>query len=275
MFRGSAAIDYSNACTYVNPAFSHEVYKYIIQQDMWIQLQDCPYENPRLIVMNNLLLSVGGQISSYVPFSDSYVYTNKILCLQGEKWKKIFPRMNIARSSPGVAIQLHYLIVIGGYNQSGHIASLEILDEETNKWSLLQDSPCPLYNPSATLCGEHLYILSEGDDEVYCSSLQLSTSSGSPPALTWTPIPQPPVYNSTIATLSGVPVLVGGEDRESRTTTSTVYSLSHGQWVECGHLCETRSQYLVASHNTSHMLVVVGGIASTGPSATVQLCSVV
>ena len=248
---------------------------YIMQQDMWIRLQDCPYENPGLIVMNNVLLSVGGARSSYVPFSDSYVQTNKLFCLEGKKWKKHFPSMNTTRSSPELATQSHYLIVIGGWDQSYHsIASVELLDEETKKWSLLQDLPHPLYHPSVTFCGEQLYILSGWDEGGYYSSLQLSTSNG--PVLAWTPIPQPPVYSSTIATLTGVPVVVGGRDRESHTINSTVYSLSHGQWVECGHLCEARYDCLVTSHSTSHMLVVVGGINSTHhDSATVQLCSVV
>ena len=179
---------------------------------MWIQLQDCPYEDPGLIVMNNLLLSVGGRRFSNALFIDGYVYirTNKLFCLQWEKWKKHFPSMNIARSRPGLATQSHYLIVIGGWGQSDHaMASVEIFDEETNKWSLLQDLPRPLHRPSATLCGEHLYILSGlRDERGYYSSLKLSTSSGSPPALTWTPIPQPPAYWSTIATLSGAHWLV-------------------------------------------------------------------
>ena len=101
--------------------------------------------------------------------------------------------------------------------------------------------------------------LSGWDEGGYCSSTgDLSTSSGSPPDLTWTPIPQPPVYASTIATLSGVPVLVGGAVRGIGTYSSTVYSLSHGQWVECGHLCEARSVCLVASLTTSHNYVSDG-----------------
>ena len=280
MWRGSIAIDCTNTCTYVSPANSLEVYKYILQQDMWKQLQDCPYENPGLIVMNNLLLSVGGRRSSSVPTSNSYVVTNKLFHLQGKKWKEHFPSMNTARSYCTVITTLHYLIVIGGNHQSGRpIASVEVFDEETKTWSLLGDLPRPLRLPSATLCGNQLYVLS-GDwvGVGYCCSLQeRSTFSQSPPALTWTPIPLPPVYWSTIASLSGVPVVVGGKVRGRGTYSSTVYSLSHGQWVGCGHLCEARSDCLVASLSTSHnMLVVVGGVNSTGcDSATVEFCNVV
>ena len=270
MFRGSAAVD--SAYIYIRPANSNEVYKYIIQQDMWIQLQDCPYQQSGLVMMNNCLMSVGGYTSSYVP-------TNKLFCLRGEEWKEQFPSMNTARFSPALAVQQHYLIVIGGYNQYCYsIASVEILDAESIKWSMLGNLPCPLDWPSATLCGEQLYVLAgKSDGEGYCCSLQeLSTSSVLPPSLTWTPFPQPPVSDSTIATLSGVPVVVGGRGRGTGIYNSTVYALLDGQWVECGHLNEARSDCLVASLNTSHMLVVVGGIAFPGlVSATVQLCSVV
>ena len=276
MYKGSAAIDPANMHAYVSPAGSSEVYKYIIQKDMWIQLQNSLYRAFGLVVKDNYLLSVGGRTST----GDRI---KKLFRLQGEEWKEHFPSMNTARSIPALAAQPHYLIVIGGHRQfCDPIASVEVLDDLRNtSWSVFGDLPHPLSNPSATLCGEQLYVLSGGlDGEGYCCSLRdLCTYSGSPPALTWTPIPQPPVCYSTIATLSGVPVLVGGRGTDSRKSTdsSSVYSLSHGQWVECGRLCEARYHCLVAGLTTSHnMLVVVGGFDSTiSSSATVELCSVV
>ena len=272
MYRGSAAIDSPNMYIYISPVGSRKVYKYTMQQDKWTQLQNCPYENCALVVKNNYLLCVGG-------YTSSCVVTKELFRQQGEEWKEHFPSMNTARYRCTAITVSHYLIVIGGHDQSSDpIASVEILDDTTKKWSHLRDLPRPLHLPSATLCGNQVYILSGWDEGGYCSSTgDLSTSSGSPPDLTWTPIPQPPVYASTIATLSGVPVLVGGLVRRSRTYSSTVYSLSRGQWVECGHLCEARAECLVASLTTSHnMLVVVGGADSTHQySATVQLCSVV
>ena len=270
MYKGSAAMDFANMYIFVSPCGSSEVYKYIMQQDKWIQLQNCPYSNSGLVIINNSLLSVGG--------SAFRLKTNKLFRLQRKKWKEYIPSMNTARSHPGLATQSHHLIVIGGRDENDKpIASVEVFDDQTKTWTLLSNLPHPLNRPSATLCGEQLYVLS-GDykSEGYCCSIkELSTSSGSPPALTWTPIPRPPVYLSTIATLSGVPVVVGGSVRERDTTSSTVYSLSHGQWMECGHLYEARFDCLVASHSTSHMLVVVGGFDSNlRKSATVELCSV-
>ena len=271
MYRGSAAIDSPHMYIYVSPKDSHDVYRYTIQEDEWIQLQNCPYVNGALVMKNNFLLCVGGRTSDSYP----YVPTNQLFRLQGEEWKEHFPSMNTARYSCAAITVSHYLLVIGGYRQSGdRIASVEMLDSQTKKWSHLTDLPRPLPRPSATICGNQVYVLSWGNEGGYCSPIaELLTSSGSRPALTWTPIPQPPVYASTIATLSGVPVLVGGAVRGIGTYSSTVYSLSHGQWVECGHLCEARSVCLVASLTTSHMLVM-GGRDSTGhDSATVELCS--
>ena len=273
MARGSAAIDSANVNMYVTPGGSNEVYRYnITQQNGWQQLQNSPYLDSGLVVKNNNnLLAVGGRTSTGVR-------TNELFCLHGKEWKEYFPHMNTARSHPAVATKLHYHIVIGGYGKPGcPVSSVEVFSEENNTWILLGDLPHPLGRPSATVCGEQLYVLSGewGSEGYSCSLKELSISSGSPPALTWTPIALPPVCRSTIATLSGMPVAVGGEVRESLTYTSTIYSLSHGQWVECGHLCKARCYTLVASLITSHMLVVVGGANSLGSLATVELCSVV
>ena len=264
-------MDCSNMNMYVTPLDSREVYQFNISQDVWKRLPDCPYQDSGLSIKKNCLLSVGGS-----------GYGCEIFYLEGEGWRNRLPNMKTGRSRPAVVTLPHHLIVIGGLGQSNRpIASVEVLDDQTNTWTELQDLPRPLGYPSATVCGEQLYVLPGGwadrGEGYSCSISELSTSSGSPPALTWTPIPLPPVYWSTIATLSGHPVTIGGVDRETRTYTSTVYSLSHGQWVECGHLCEARYHHLVASLTTctSHMLVVVGGHSFTGYSATVELCSVV
>ena len=254
---------------YVRPAGSKEVYMYIIHQDMWIQLQNCPYENCALVVKNNCLLSVGGRTTSNIP-------TDKLFHLQADEWKEQFPSMNTARYCPALTAPQYYLIAIGGHGQFGHpIASVEVLNYHNNTWIPLGDLPHPPRYPSATLCGEQLFVLSGwGDDEGYCCSLgELFTSNGSPHALTWTPIPLPPVYFSTIAALFGVPVVVGGKVRGKGTYSSTIYSLSDGQWVECCHLSESRHCCLAASLSTSNIFVVVGGIAPTGRSATVELCT--
>ena len=210
MYRGSVAVDSTNTYIYISPYNSSQVYKYTMQQDKWTQLQNCPYQDCALVVKNNYLLSVGGRTSIY---GDP---TKKLFQLQGEKWEE-HSIMNFARSCCAAISVSDYLIVIGGYGQLGHrIASVEILDNKTKKWSHLRDLPCPLDWPSATISGKQLYVLSGGyDGEGYCSSPigELSTSNGPPPALTWTPIPQSPVNYSTIATLSGVPVLVGGRVR--------------------------------------------------------------
>ena len=139
-------MDSPNMYIYVRPADSREVYKYTIQQDKWIQLQNCLYEHCALVVKNNYLLCVGGCISG--------VPTNKLFQLQQKEWKEYFPNMNTARYLCTAIAVSHYLIVIGGYGHYGPIASVDILDDQTKKWSLLRNLPRPLPLPSATICGQ-------------------------------------------------------------------------------------------------------------------------
>lgn len=270
MIRGSAAVDSANVYMYITPWQSSEIYEYNIHEDKWRNLPESPYQDSGLVMMNNALFSVGGhKFGTDVP-------TNKLFRLQGEEWKEHFPNMNTARSSPALAAHTKYTFVIGGHARYRNISSVEVISEENNTWSIqvLGHIPHPFQHPSATLCGEQLYVLSGGDDnEGYCCSLQEMLTSSHPieslPVLTWTRIPLPPVHQSTIATLSRQTVLVGGTMRGSDTRSSTVYSLSRGQWVECGHFCEARFHCLAVS--ISQKIVVVGGWDSSGWSSTAKV----
>ena len=154
MNRGSAVIDSSSRYIYVSPYNSSEVYKYMIQQDKWIQQQNCPYENSGLVIMNNYLISVGGHTSRYVR-------TNKLFKLQGKKWEGHFPSMNTARSHSALTTLLHHLIVIGGYFQyDDPIASVEVLNAQTNKWSFFaRFTSSTSLSFSHTLWGTTLYSI--------------------------------------------------------------------------------------------------------------------
>ena len=247
---------------YITPADSSDVFRYNMEDDRWERLPNCPYEKSGLVVMNNHLLSVGG--CKQLLFRSDHVPTNKIFSFkrEGKKWRENFRKMNVPRHSPALATHGNYLFVIGGYSQSGcPTATVEVYNEHRNTWSALGDLPHPLSRPSATLCGEELYVLSGGrDGEGYCCSLQEFFTSSHPirsPPPTWTAILRPPVYWSTIASLLEEPVLIGGRHRDTHARSSTVYTLSQGKWVESGRLCSGRWWCLVsASYNK---MVVVGG----------------
>ena len=73
---------------------------------------------------------------------------------------------------------------------------------------------------------------------------------------TWTCLPHLPVTYSTMATLNGQPVIVGGWRRVS--SVNTIYQLVGEEWVRIGSISNDRRMCLVANASPDRMLIVGG-----------------
>ena len=272
MIRGSAAPHYN--VIYVTPRGTTSIYRYHLSEDKWKMLTASPFQDSGLLVRDNALIAIGG-----IDLSSDHA-VNKVLTLRGRKWREDLPPMNSRRSSPAVATYSTYSFVIGGNGSwIGNIsATAEMLDQH-DRWTVLGQLPCPHGLLSATVCGSELYVISGySESKGYSCSLRHIIASNhpttSPPALTWTPIPQTPVYRSTSICLANKLLLVGGTDRNTHDASSKLYLLSQGEWVETGSLFQHGYYYLVACPSEKTM-VVVGGKCGTSSSDRVELCSVV
>lgn len=74
-----------------------------------------------------------------------------------QKWESL-ASMNEPRSSMAVAIFEGKIIIVGGNSDSGVLSSVEIYDPSSNTWSALDKKPTPVYDASATVIGEKIYI---------------------------------------------------------------------------------------------------------------------
>ena len=271
MIRGSAAGDHNNVI-YVTPQDTHKIYRYRVNEDKWKKLTSSPCKDSGLFLRDNILVAIGGTDTL------SGTATNKVFTLRGKKWTEDLPPMNKSRISPAAAIYSTYSLVIGGDSSwSGEFSvTLEMLDQHV--WTMLGDLPRPLGLLSATVCGSELYVISGyTESKGYSCSLNRIAASDdpttSPPALTWTPMPQVPVLWSTSASLSNKLLLVGGIDRNTNNASSSLYVLSQGEWVETGSLSHAVYNCLVACLSEKRM-VVVGGETLTSSSDVVELCTI-
>ena len=74
-----------------------------------------------------------------------------------QKWETLAP-LNAPRSSMAFAIFEGKIIVIAGHSVSGALSSVEMFDPTTNKWSALSEKPTAVYDASAVVIGEKIYV---------------------------------------------------------------------------------------------------------------------
>ena len=243
-----------------------DVYSYTISEDKWSKLKPCSYEDFSMAVVNNKLTTIGG-------WDDSSA-TNILLSLAGSssiltKWKKLLPPMPTKRVNPAAVTTPTHLVVAGGSPRrigSAGLSTVEVLNLHTLQWASASSSPEALVYPSMTLCGEHVYLSGYNKTIFSCSVEELiksckpaSTNSSAGDSV-WTRLPDTPTYNTTLATLRGRVLTIGGSDKSGGTPTGAIHSYdrSTNSWSAIGEMPTPRYRTLVAVL-PSNELVVVGG----------------
>ena len=170
--------------------------------------------------------------------------------------------MNTAHYSPAVVSTSDgdYVIVIGGLGDGGYwTATVELFQVKNRRWHKLADLPQPLSGPSATICGDQLNVIGSDGDGYSCSLQALPSSDRpitSPLTLSWKPLPHLPVIYSTVATLCGQLVIVGG--RQGLPPVNSIHQLVNGEWVRIGSMASDRWRCLVASPSPDRFIIVCG-----------------
>jgi DNA-binding CsgD family transcriptional regulator len=74
-----------------------------------------------------------------------------------QKWENL-ASLNAPRSSMAVAIFEEKIIIIGGHSNTGAISAVEMFDPASNAWSILSEKPTAVYDASAVVIGEKIYV---------------------------------------------------------------------------------------------------------------------
>lgn len=240
---------------------SDEVHTYNTSNSRWSQLPNCRYQYSSLTVVNERLIAIGGE--------DRYVIGYRSLFTQEnvKQWKEILPPMEVGRTHSIALCTGTALIVAGGWNQT----SVEVMNTETQKWSHAAPLPEPMYNASATICGDRIYILGgcgvayEGVTSVLTCSLSTllqSCNEEFPHNITvWSKIADLPVIHSTCVSMDGRLLAIGGieiVDEPARTTAVYMYVPTSNTWEIVSHMQVARS-HCYAAVLPDNRLMVVGG----------------
>ena len=170
------------------------------------------------------------------------------------------------------------LIVAGGINDDINLTAVEILNIFDKQWSSVSPLPFPTKWPSVSISGGYLYIhvFNAPPNSIYsltrCSLVSLAFSSESTPKyFVWEKIASLPVNRSTLVTIKGHLLAVGGEfDKGEFSNNIYQFNPTTDSWQVISTMNTARSACAVALL-PDNKLVVVGG---TGKEEPIELAKV-
>ena len=280
MRRGAAVVDGGVAY------FMHcegQTCSYNSTNKKWSELPKYPYrhgEYGSLAVVNGQLTAIGGH-------DDTWTYTNKLLTLRESwlrrSWSDVFPPMPTKRRGTTAVTSTEHLIVAGGSTGQGFadsINTVEVMDTKTLVWSTVASLPHPYCLASATIFGDHLYMLGGVDDKgktksvLTCSLTELLQSSSSSSSV-WHRVADAPAYLSTCAAVNGQLLAVGGcEEGHKVTAAIHKYNPTTNSWDHISNMPTARDYCLVAVLPTNEMMAVGGRISYMLNTDKVDIASI-
>lgn len=280
--------------TYANIAYfagfgSPKIHAYqrIMGKDKWTTLPKGPHVCFSLAIINGFITMIGGCKSLG---SDP---TNTLLSLTTEgskkKWLEVVPPMPTSRQETAVVSTQQFLVVMGGRGKGGvRLDTVEVLKLETKQWQVAGGLPIALTRPSATICGDDIFIgagsPSQGSASkaIYSASLTklLSPYYTFPRSgvhqlrCAWRELASIPADNYTLCTLGNKLVSIGGIEMSFNSSTAIrKYDSDRNEWEVVGHTYSGRCLSLTGCL-PGDILVVVGGMSRDGDTNTVEIAAV-
>ena len=261
MFRGSAVAQ--GDTVFFSPHNSKKIYvcKMFQHGQSWSKLPDNTVFNASLAILSDLLVSVGGQ--GLFDCTDS-VHS---LTRKGLRERKVFPSMPTPRCDAVSATTEHFLIVVGGYDGSRYLDVVEVMEISTERWGTACSLPLRFGEMSATICGGVLYVgggyngCGDSSKSVLGASLSglLSYQAGKLQRSVWKEIEELPLTLSSLVTLGGRLLAIGGvDDSESDSTSVYCYDDARCVWSPVSRLLNPRNKCLVGVVPGDRVLVVGG-----------------
>ena len=194
----------------------------------WNQLPDPPtyYDDFSLASIEDELTTVGGW---YMRLS-SYRTSNKLQSYIRGKWVIKYPPMPTKRYGCTAVYANHAFIVVGGSKQDFHgtsLASVEILNTISKQWSTVSSLPLPTHLPSVSICGECIYAILNAS-VVRCSLFSLAFSTPIP--VIWEEIASLPVEGSTLVSVKGHLLAVGGRSTTEQAREIHQFNVDTNSW---------------------------------------------
>lgn len=255
----------------------HNVYSYIPSQNEWTILQPHRCSKFGMMVQFHTLTSIGGCIGENP--------TNSLYSLIGNSWSEVLPPMPTKRMYPAVVNITTHLVVAGGRQEylGNGLATVEILKfGENSQWFTASNLPLEVRHPEMMTCNGYFYLSESQGTSILSSSeedLFDSSASGRGDSSVWTRLADIPKQCSSLATLKGYVLAIGGvhmDDEWGDNTTGAIhrYDETTMSWsVVVGEMLTPRSSVLAAVLPGNELVVMGGNTSFNQPCDIINICS--
>ena len=269
---------------------SSKILMYNSTTEQWTVLPECSKGYFSITIVNELLTAIGGVSSLTATKSLLSLSQQKRWLHTQQKWIEQFPPMTYYHSNPAVATTITSLIVAGGWGPDEEKAAVEVMDTETLHWSTVASLPHPLWQAMATICGGRMYIGSgvtggsEWTKSVLVCEVRDLLQSATPQPLTpahthhshvWREIAELPVVMSSLISLQGQLLAIGGKSAAGATSEVRQYDVTTNSWSVISHTRRKQYSSLAAVLPNNRLMVVGGGTKAHTSQNNVEIASVV
>ncbi len=250
------------------------VCRYHPGEDKWATLPPSPVKyfgvgqvSGRLVLVGGWVVSTGkvtGHVQAFVK--------------ESQQWEKSIPAMPTARRSPSVVSHSTVLVVCGGRDDSDiPVPTVELYCGEASQWYQCPPLPFPRsWMPSVTI-RDTLFLVGgfsgrtgvSAEKSIHSASLTalidraLHHSNGSTSAESlWTALEDVPYYYTTVASIGGCLLAVGGADNPRGGEVSDsirTYLPTSSTWIQTGELPLPLSLTTAVLLPTNELLIIGGG----------------
>ena len=250
------------------------VQAYDINTGTWSTLPPSPVRHSESAVINGRLTLIGGRDAS------TRKITNEVWSWHEEEkeWRKTIPPMPTECIRPGVVQSGNVVAVLGGRTSDFEtiLDTVDILNTTTLQWTTSHSLklPIPMLAMKTATCDGHVYIACGWDHHdrlikrvfkfplsVLDQAVAEQHVQDNPPQCQWTEVEETPFYRSGLLPTSHHPLVVGGCDSSSNTSSNiSVFDSkqSANKWSNVGHCSVACCMPCLLSVSCS-AFVVIGG----------------
>ena len=242
---------------------SGNLYEFSSTSQQWKLLPVHPLRCISFVSIENELVTVGGY-SSEENWLGQRNDSNKLYTYSQGKWVERYTPMPTKRWNCSSVYTNSVLIVAGGVSgERTHLNTVEMLNIRSKRWSKVNSLPTLVGFSSASICGEHIflhdiYARPNSKYSVVRSSL-LSLALSTPKPVIWEDVASLPVQHSTLVTVNGHLLAVGGESTNGeRSNEVRQYNPTANSWQVISQMKVARSE--CAAVLLPNKLMVAGGV---------------
>ena len=253
-----------------------QVFQYNPSQDEWSRLPPHPMAGFAMAQFTHNLITVGGVMPDHYNSVTRKVYR---FIEQSQEWEKFLKPMPTARYQPSVATTQSAIVASGGatgFREGKPVpcTTVEVYNSETSQWHTADPLliPC-MATTSVTIADTWYQLGAQGTDGenittvLYTPLTDLIQKPTSPTdqsashTSVWKTLPDTPLKLSTVATLSGNLLALGGwDDKTPASPAVHIFYPSADSWVRATTADLPEPRYAcTAVQLPSNQLLVVGG----------------